>query len=69
MSESLDKSLTKEEFAHLAKLLKRYAATELDQFDHWTFSLPNCTIYVDISMKPSDKDTENWYTDLDHLFE
>ena len=67
MSESLDERLSDEEFTQLARLLRRYSATDLDQFDHWKFDLPNCSVYVDLSLKPSHEDTDDWYTNLSHL--
>ena len=67
MNESNDERLSDEEFTQMVELLRRYAATDLDQFDHWKFDVSNCTIYVDISLKPSHEDTEECYADLNHL--
>jgi hypothetical protein len=49
----IEEQLTKDEFVLLAKLLKRYAETQMDQWELWSFDTETSKIYVTISMKPS----------------
>ncbi len=67
MNESLDTELTDDEFAQMVKLLRRYSATDMDQFDHWKFENSRSTVYIDIALQPTRQGTEGVYTDLSHL--
>ncbi len=67
MNKRLGERLSDEEFTLLVELLRRYSATDLEQFDHWKFDLPNCTVYVEISLKPSHEGFEDSYDDLSHI--
>jgi len=67
MDASLDQELSDEEFVLMVRLLRRYTATEMDQFEHWKFDGRFSTIYVDVSMYPSQNGNEDAYTDLGHL--
>ena len=64
-----NKKLSDEEFASMVRLLKRYAETEMDQWELWKFSSSRSKIYISVSMYPSHKGAEDSYTDLDHLIE
>jgi len=44
--------LTDAELVKLAELLARYAAHDLDQFDHWSLRVPWGTAYVEVSTEP-----------------
>ncbi|MEU7799014.1 hypothetical protein AB0J14_15695 [Micromonospora arborensis] len=41
--------MTDEEIHQLAALLARYAANELDQFEHWRVASPYGPVFIDIS--------------------
>ena len=45
--------LSEEELCQMATLLKRYASTDMDQFDLWKFDTDFGKVFVEISMKPS----------------
>ncbi len=67
MSEISDKALTDDEFALLVRLLRRYVATDMDQFENWKFEGPHSTVYVEIGFNPGRQGTEDSYADLSHL--
>ncbi len=64
---SLDEKLSDDEFAQMITLLRRYTATEMDQWELWKFDIPSSTIYVSVSMYPSHGGAADIYTDLGHL--
>jgi hypothetical protein len=57
--------LTKDEFVLLTGLLKRYAETQMDQWELWSFNTNKSRIYVSISMKPSGPEAA--YKSLDEI--
>lgn len=61
----IKEELTKDEFVLLAKLLKRYAETQMDQWELWSFDTHTSKIYVTISMKPNGPETA--YKSLDEI--
>tara|TARA_R110002072_G_scaffold166852_1_gene320218 strand:+ start:362 stop:556 length:195 start_codon:yes stop_codon:yes gene_type:complete len=59
-----DKRLTDDEFALLLDLLRRFSATDLDQFDHWRLkNARGDLIYIEVSRKPS-HGCESAYRDI-----
>ena len=64
---SLDEKLSDDEFAQMITLLRRYTATEMDQWELWKFDIPSSTIYVSVSMGPVHGGEADMYTDLGHL--
>lgn len=65
---SEEDKMSKEEFVQMLKLMKRYAETEMDQFELWKFDIDFAKIFVTISMVPQHEGTEGAYTDLNQLF-
>lgn len=61
--------MSKEEFIQMIQLLKRYASTEMDQWELWKFDTEFSKIYINMSMIPSHEGTEAAYTDLSHVLE
>lgn len=57
-----DPTLTEEEFGELLLYLRRYANTELDQFEHWSLTTKFGRVYVDMHRAAGDP---TWYVDLD----
>jgi hypothetical protein len=55
--------LSDDDAREMARLLARYADHELDQFDHWSLTVPGWgMVYIAITLeKPSDMD-ESLYT-------
>ena len=62
-----EEKMSNEEFLQMLSPLKRYACTEMDQWDLWKFDTSFSKIYINISMIPSHEGTEDAYTDLGHL--
>jgi len=63
----LEQKLSEDEFALMVKLLKRYAATDMDQHESWKFDISSGTVYLILSMSPLYDGTEDSYSDLNHL--
>jgi len=63
----LEQELSEDEFALMVKLLRRYAATDMDQHESWKFDIPPDTIYLIISMSPLYEGTEDSHINLNHL--
>lgn len=61
--------MSKEEFTQMLQLLKRYASTEMDQFELWKFDTSFSKIYINMSMIPSHEGTEDAYTDVSKILE
>lgn len=64
-----ENKMTDAEYLEMLRLLRRYASTELDQFDLWKFDTEFGTVYVDVSRKPAWEGYEDAYTDINHLLE
>jgi hypothetical protein len=45
-------SLTEDDLKQLAKLLARYAAHDLDQFEHWCVESPHGQVFIEITRQP-----------------
>lgn len=59
--------LSDEEIRQMATLIKRYACTDMDQFDLWKFDTDFGKIFVEISMKPSGP--EEAYSDINKFMD
>ena len=55
-------SLSEKEIRQMATLLKRYASSDMDQFDLWKFDTDFGRVFVEVSMKASGP--EEAYSDI-----
>lgn len=55
------------EVKQMFQMLRRYAETELDQWEYWRFDGPFSKIYIHISMQPDPGASDEAYTDVSHL--
>jgi hypothetical protein len=45
--------LTESELQQMLSLIKRFASTELDQFEHWKFDTEIGKVYLELSLRPT----------------
>ena len=61
------KKLSKEEFAFMVKLLRRFASSDMDQFENWMMDTEYGKVYISISREISEN--EDMYLDIDSFVE
>jgi hypothetical protein len=47
-------SLSDDELATFAWLLRRYCTADLDQFDRWQVTTPSGPVYIEVDRRPPD---------------
>ena len=65
MSSAHSIKLSEKEFTEMLRLIERYAATEMDQWELWKFDTEIGKLYLNISLEPIG--SEDAYTEISHL--
>ena len=59
--------ISDDEFKQMINLLNRYVATDMDQWEMWSFQSSRNKVYISIQLAPEAVATEANYRDLTHL--
>ncbi|WP_020414909.1 hypothetical protein [Microbulbifer variabilis] len=57
--------LSQEELKQMFCLIRRFADTDLDQFEHWKFDSDKGKVFIELALVP--RGSEDAYIEVDHL--